>query len=226
MHPNDTSAETAKPNDKNFKEFIKFALTILLMTTLLKGTIAEARYIPSSSMEPTLNIQDRVLVEKLSSTVLGRSVQRGDILVFYPPEVETGKPDNGLLGKYIPFVPENPPAFIKRVIGLPGDTIRIQQGVGVFVNDKPLNIPKATVPEYDLNQLRDIQGISMNGKFIQPYGESKAPIVVPPNSYFMLGDNRNASADSHVWGFVSSDRIVGRACLTFWKQEWLQALVR
>ncbi len=207
-------------------ESLKLAVIVVGMTVLVKGTIAEARYIPSGSMEPNLNIEDRVLVEKLSSSVLGRPIQRGDILVFYPPAIETGVPDNGLLGKYIPFVPESPPAFIKRVVGLPGDKIRIKSGVGVFVNGKLLEVPGAITPDYELSNLGDIRGYSMNGKFIRPYSDSDEPIVVPANSFFMLGDNRNASADSHVWGFVKNDRVVGRACLVFWKQEWLRVFLR
>lgn len=209
---------------KRIVESSKYVLMVLAIMTLLKGTIAEARFIPSGSMEPNLNIQDRVLVEKLDG-VLGRNVQRGDILVFYPPPVETGVQDNGLLGRYIPFVPENPPAFIKRVIGLPGDVIKIEHGVGVLVNDQLLKIDGATTPEYDLSTLGDIQGYNMRGRWIRPYGTSAKEIVVPPNSFFMMGDNRNASADSHVWGFVSKDRIVGRACLVFWKQQWLKSLL-
>jgi signal peptidase I len=213
----------------DIKEFLGESLKVTVMVVgiavLVKGTIAEARYIPSGSMEPNLNIQDRVLVEKVSSTLLGRSIQRGDILVFYPPAIETGLPDNGLLGKYIPFVPESPPAFIKRVVGVPGDKIRIKSGVGVFVNGKLLEIPGAITPDYELSNLGDIQGHAMNGQFIRPYANSDAPIIVPVNSFFMLGDNRNASADSHVWGFVKNDRVVGRACLVFWKQEWLRALL-
>lgn len=205
-------------------ELLKYIFMVVCIMTLLKGTIAEARFIPSGSMEPNLNIQDRVLVEKVG-TVFGREVQRGDILVFYPPQIETGVPDNGLLGRYIPFVPESPPAFIKRVIGLPGDVITIEHGVGVSVNGKPYDVAGATTPEYDLTKLGDIQGYSMKGTYIRPYGASRKAIVVPQGSYFMMGDNRNASADSHVWGFVSQDRVVGRACLVFWKQEWLQSLL-
>ena len=218
---------TKKKSDKTsgIVELLKYVFMVVCIMTLLKGTIAEARFIPSGSMEPNLNIQDRVLVEKVG-TVFGREVQRGDILVFYPPQIETGVPDNGLLGRYIPFVPESPPAFIKRVIGLPGDVITIEHGVGVSVNGKPYDVAGATTPEYDLTKLGDIQGYSMKGTYIRPYGASRKAIVVPQGSYFMMGDNRNASADSHVWGFVSQDRVVGRACLVFWKQEWLQSLLK
>ncbi len=222
--PDEITDEPIDDKKIGITEIFKYLLMVFCITALLKGTIAEARFIPSGSMEPNLKIQDRVLVEKLGP-VFGREVQRGDILVFYPPQIETGVPDNGLLGKYIPFVPESPPAFIKRVIGLPGDVITIGSGVGVTVNGKLYDVAGATTPEYDLSKLGDIQGYSMQGAFIRPYGASTKAITVPQNSYFMMGDNRNASADSHVWGFVSRDRVVGRACLVFWKQEWLQLLL-
>ncbi len=226
QNPETDSEKTDEPSVKRRGiEMIKYILMVVFMMTVLKGTIAEARFIPSGSMEPNLNIQDRVLVEKLDG-ILGREVQRGDILVFYPPQIETGMPDNGLLGKYIPFVPEKPPAFIKRVIGLPGDVIKIESGVGVRVNGQLFDVANATTPEYDVSTLGDIQGYSMQGKWIRPFGASSREVVVPPNSYFMMGDNRNASADSHVWGFVSKDRVVGRACLVFWKQAWVQSLLK
>jgi signal peptidase I len=205
-------------------EVVKTLLLALGICIFIKGTIAEARYIPSSSMEPTLNIDDRVLVEKISAPVLGRSVKRGDIMVFYPPAIETGMPDNGLLGRFIPFLPENPPAFIKRVIGLPGDRISIKKGVGVFVNGVLLNEPNVSeLPLYNMSKMSDICGYSMTGQFIRPYANDDSPVVVPPNHWFMMGDNRNNSDDSHVWGFVSQERAVGRAVVTFWKGDWFKA---
>ncbi len=196
------------------------AAAICLFT---KGTIAEARYIPSSSMEPTLNINDRILVEKLSAPVLGRSVQRGDIMVFYPPRIETGMPDNGLLGRYVPLLPENPPAFIKRVIGVPGDRISIVKGVGVYINGKLLDEPYVKEPaQYNMAKMSDIGGYAMTGQLIQPYANDNSPVIVPKEQWFLLGDNRNHSGDSHVWGFVRQDRAVGRALITFWKGEWIK----
>jgi signal peptidase I len=205
-----------------------FFLTLTLFV-FIKGTIAEARYIPSPSMVPTLGINDRVLVEKLSSSLLGRKIKRGDILVFYPPAIESGIPDGARLQiqRFIPFMPEHPAAFVKRVIGLPGDRIVVQRGVGVFINGKLLDESRyvAEVPAYDLQTLADIRGFSDTGQYIEPYGDDDSPIVVPPGKLFMMGDNRNNSADSHVWGFVDQNRVVGRACLTFWKGEWLQNIL-
>jgi signal peptidase I len=71
-------------------EFFRFWLPVIATIMFVRGTIAEARFIPSSSMEPTLQIQDRILVEKVSNRFLGRPIKHGDILVFYPPAIETG----------------------------------------------------------------------------------------------------------------------------------------
>jgi signal peptidase I len=225
----DNAAQTENAQDNKGKlrasliEMIKTLLLAVGICIFIKGTIAEARYIPSSSMEPTLNINDRVLVEKISQPVLGRSVTRGDIMVFYPPSIETGMPDNGLLGRFVPLLPENPPAFIKRVVGVPGDRISIKKGVGVFVNGVLLSEPNvAELPLYDMSKMSDICGTSMKGNFIRPYADDNSPVIVPPHHWFMLGDNRNNSDDSHVWGFVDQERAVGRAVVTFWKGDWLK----
>jgi len=220
--------DSATGNTGKFWVYVSEATKTLLLSVgiciLVKGTIAEARYIPSSSMEPTLKINDRVLVEKISASLLGRPVKRGDVMVFYPPTIETGVPDNGLLGRFVPLLPENPPAFIKRVIGVPGDRISIKKGVGVFVNGQLLKEPNVPEPPlYNLSKMSDIGGYSMKGQFIRPYANDDSPIIVPAHHWFMLGDNRNNSVDSHVWGFVDQNRAVGRACVTFWKDEWLKA---
>ncbi|HEY9759112.1 MAG TPA: signal peptidase I [Oculatellaceae cyanobacterium] len=205
---------------------LQFVLLMGAMAIFFKGTIAEARYIPSSSMLPTLQINDRVLVEKITHPLLGRKYERGDIVVFYPPEIENGCPDNGLLGRFIPLLPENPPAFIKRVIGLPGDRIEIKRHVGVFVNGELLDESAyvKTQCNYNLKTLGDIGGYSRDGQPVMPFPHSGEPIVVPENEFFVLGDNRNASADSHVWGFAEQNRVVGRACCVFWKDAWIQNL--
>ena len=193
----------------------------------LKGTIAEARFIPSGSMQPTLQINDRVLIDKLSYTFLKKKIQRGDIVVFYPPAIETGHMDDGLMGRFIPVLPENPPAFIKRVIGLPGDRIVIKRGIGVFINGKLLDEAAYTAdkPNYNLTRLGDIKGNALDGTFVEPFPTSQDPIIVPERQLFMLGDNRNNSADSHVWGFVDEDRVVGRTCAFLWKDKWLSSLM-
>lgn len=144
----------------------------------IRTFVAEARYIPSGSMEPTLAINDRLVVEKVSYHF--NPPERGDIVVFWPPE---GLFDEG----------ERRDAFIKRVIGTPGDTVEITDGV-VFVNGEPL----------EENYIKE------------PPVSAWGPEIVPKDSYVVLGDNRNSSFDSRSWGFVSEDDIIGKAVVRFW----------
>jgi len=209
------------------KEIVELIVVTLILLIVIRFALAEARYIPSSSMEPTLQINDRLLVEKVSHHI-GKPIERGDILVFYPPPIEMGGQDLKndpltVLGRLtgLPFLPYEP-AFIKRVVGLPGDHIRIQKGEGVYINGQLLDegsYAKET-PNYDRNVLGDIGGPSSTGKMIRPFGdEARAndPIIVPAGQLFMMGDNRNNSEDSHVWGFLPQERVIGRACLLFWR---------
>ncbi len=144
----------------------------------IRTFVAEARYIPSGSMEPTLEINDRLVVEKISYHF--SPPERGDIVVFWPPDS---------------LFPPNKrrDAFIKRVIGLPGDTVEVKDGK-VFVNGEALQEDYIKAPpEY-------VWG----------------PEIVPDRSYLVLGDNRNSSYDSHSWGFVPEENIIGKAIVRFW----------
>lgn len=222
--PKEETRESDKKQPSMLSETIQTLVMAFVIFLFVKGLIAEARYIPSSSMEPTLNINDRIFVEKLTGR-FGRKVERGDVLVFYPPVIETGIPDNPWLQSIggLPFLPEGPPVFVKRAIGLPGETVKIVEGKGVYINGKLLEedyIKEA--PMYNLDILADIGGMSSAHQMIQPYGDSSEPIVVPEGHLFMMGDNRNHSADSHVWGFLDQKRIVGRSCLIFWQDKWLK----
>lgn len=157
-------------------------LTLLLAVVLaavIRWAVAEPRYIPSGSMLPTLQLGDRLVVEKISH--YWRDWQRGDIVVFAPPPALVS------LG----YNPDN--VLIKRVVALPGETVEVKEG-RVWVNGAPLAEPYgATLAEY-----------------------TWGPAVVPPGCVFVLGDNRNASNDSHVWGFLDERLILGRAWVRFW----------
>lgn len=177
--------ERSSPNQhRPVNPWIEGLQTIGLSIFLALGIrtfVAEARYIPSGSMEPTLEINDRLVIEKISYHF--NPPVRGDIVVFWPPEslTQPGKRRD---------------AFIKRVIGLPGDTVEIKNGT-VFVNGEGLqeDYIKAE-PEY-------IWG----------------PETVPADHYLVLGDNRNSSFDSHSWGFVPRENIIGRAVVRFWPPD-------
>lgn len=162
-------------------EAAKTIITAAILAFGIRTFVAEARYIPSSSMEPTLAIDDKLIIEKISYHL--REPARGDIVVFNTDGIT-------LLEKNFKD------AFIKRVIGLPGEKIQVKNG-RVYVNGKMLSENYiAQKPEYD-------------------YG----PTVVPPGHYLVLGDNRNNSYDSHYWGFVPKENIIGRAAVRFWPPQ-------
>ncbi len=231
--PNDWVKYIIQYVKDNFKGFVRETVELVVVTLLLliviRWALAEARYIPSGSMEPTLQVGDRLLIEKVSLR-LGRAPRRGDIMVFYPPAAVLGGKDLSydplsVLGRLtgLPMLHyEN--AFIKRVIGLPGDHIRIKTGVGVFINGELLDESSyiKAAPDYDLNVLGDIGGIlgdSMR-EYYRPFGDpehANEPVIVPPGHLFMMGDNRNNSLDSHIWGFLDQNRLIGRSCLLFWR---------
>ncbi|MEM8808344.1 MAG: signal peptidase I [Cyanobacteria bacterium P01_G01_bin.38] len=152
----------------------------------MRQFVAEARYIPTGSMEPTLQVNDRLVIEKISYRL--NPPQQADIIVFLPP-AELFGPD------------QKRQAFIKRVIGLPGDEVQVTEGQ-VFVNGDALEEDYIKAPP-------DYQW---------------GPEIVPDASYLVLGDNRNNSVDSHVWGYVSQKDIIGRAAVRFWPPNRLGGL--
>lgn len=207
---------------------IAFELLLLPIFVLFRGVV-ETRYIPSTSMRPALQVNDRILLEKVSRFT-GKMVERGAIVVFYPPSesLPKTKADNGddgrneanqkwdvmhVLGRLtgLPIFP-NEPALVKRIIGVAGDIIQVVPNVGVYVNDKLLVEPYIVEPaSYELKTLSDIFGPSISGVWVRPYGKSQEPIVVPKGMIFALSDDRNHTIDSHTFGFISEKAIIGRA---------------
>ncbi len=230
--PQQTENTAPDNSPKGFMSgFIKEALELIVVTLILligiRWGIAEARYIPSSSMEPTLQINDRLIVEKISGH-LAKPIERGDILVFYPPAIEMGGEELSndplhWLGRLtgLPFFP-NDAAFIKRVIGLEGDMIRVVAGQGVYVNGQLLDESAyiKEVPAYSLTVMGDIKGRNSKNEFIRPCTDKQVnePIIVPAHCLFMMGDNRNNSEDGHVWGFLDQKRVIGKAWLLIWRR--------
>lgn len=166
-------------------EISKTVATAAVLAFGIRTFVAEARYIPSSSMEPTLEINDRLIIEKISYLV--RSPQRGDVVVFSPTETLKEQKFKD--------------AFIKRVIGLPGETVEVKGGK-VYVN-----------------------GQALREKYIEEAPEYKyGPVTVPKNQYLVLGDNRNNSYDSHYWGFVPRQNLIGQAIVRYWPLDRLGGL--
>jgi signal peptidase I len=186
-----TDTQTGKKKSKlgEASESIIIALGLALFT---RAAIAEPRYIPSESMLPTLKVQDRLIVEKISN--YSRHYRRGDILVFYPPQESM---DQGLLKdmlKRLGF--STAPAYIKRVVGLPGETLEVREGK-VWINGKPFSedyIQEA--PVYEM-----------------------VPKKIPEGHFFMMGDNRNNSMDSHIWGPLPIKNVIGHAAFRFWPPQ-------
>lgn len=149
----------------------------LVLSFGIRTFVAEARYIPSGSMEPTLQINDRLIIDKLSYDF--ESPKRGDVIVFKPTKTLRQQNFHD--------------AFIKRVIGLPGEKVEVKYG-RVYINDSLVQESYiAARPNYQWG-----------------------PVIVPSGSYLVLGDNRNNSYDSHYWGFVPRHDIIGRAVFRFW----------
>lgn len=169
------------------RENLQIVAIALVLAFLLRTFVAEPRYIPSDSMIPTLQVGDRLVVDKIS--YLFHPPHPGDIVVFNPPDV----PQLSAISK------DN--AFIKRVIGLPGQQVQVQQGQ-VYINNQPL-------PEKYL---------------AEPIRYELPSFVVPEGQVFVLGDNRNYSNDSHVWGFLPRENIIGRAAWRFFPFDRLGSI--
>jgi signal peptidase I len=176
-------------------------LIALGVAIIIKTFLFQAFYIPSESMVPTLEVGDRVFVNKLAYDI--GDIGRGEVIVFENPN--PGEvPDRGAvsgflhwLGEGIGFAQPENEDFIKRVIALPGETIEIRDNV-VYIDGEPLDEPYLTA-EAKLH----------NGDY--------PATTVPEDSLFMMGDNRGNSADSRYGlGFVPIDRVVGRAFVVIW----------
>lgn len=161
------------------RENLLYIAIALLLALLLRTFVAEPRFIPSDSMLPTLQVGDRLVVEKVSYH--WHPPRLGDIVVFDPPPLlqSLGYQANQ--------------AFIKRVIAQPGQVVQVR-GRSVWVDGHPLaETYVAEEPDYQWG-----------------------PYVVPQDMLFVLGDNRNNSNDSHIWGFLPQDNVIGHAWLRFW----------
>jgi signal peptidase I len=154
------------------KEWGKDLIIALMLALVLKAGVADARKVPTPSMVPTVMPGDRVFMERLIVKFTG--LRRGDIVVFTPP------------------VPSEDD-YLKRVIGLPGDTVQVKGGK-VLVNGTALTETYiAEAPRYN-------------------YG----PVEVPDGKILVLGDNRNYSYDSHAWGLLDESAVHGRAWIRYW----------
>jgi signal peptidase I len=172
-------------------EWIVLIGTALVIAILIKTFLFQAFYIPSESMDPTLKVGDRVLVNKLSYRA--HDVHRGDIVVFTTPRRETG---NGIKD------------LVKRVIGLPGETVEFRDG-RVLVNGRQLVEPY--VKGKLTKQLQDRVPAGCGAP-----RDGQPGCVVPGAHVFVMGDNRPASKDSRAFGPINESSIVGRVFIRIW----------
>jgi signal peptidase I len=201
----DVSPDPGPPPEEGKGGFIgstPFLIIVALgVAILIKTFVVQAFYIPSESMVPTLEVGDRVFVNKFLFD--GGDIERGDVLVFENPN-SAALPDRGLVGSALHWLgegigvaqPENED-FIKRVVGLPGETIEIRDDV-VYIDGEPLDEPyltrraRAQTGDYPLTE-------------------------IPEDALFMMGDNRANSLDSRFsLGFVPVDAVVGQAFVIIW----------
>lgn len=176
------------------REYLEAAAIAVLLALFIRTFVVQAFKIPSGSMEPTLLIGDHILVSKFiygiklpftQKTILPLGdPKREDVVVFIYPVDKTKD-------------------FIKRVVGLPGDTLEIK-GNRVYINGK--------LYEDTHGQYTQAEGGANNPAADNHFG----PVTVPPGHYFVMGDNRDHSYDSRFWGFVPEPSIKGRAFIIYW----------
>lgn len=206
-----------KPDQSNSAQpiVVEYAISffpVLVFVLVLRSFLAEPFQIPSGSMIPTLEVGDFILVNKFSYgirlPVVGTKVfevgepARGDAMVFIPPHQED--------------------YFIKRVVGLPGDRVRYQNKVLFINNVEQVQTYLGEVPNTRPEQLRfsEVFGSSQHEIHRNQYQDARVQEwLVPSGHYFMMGDNRDQSSDSRYWGFVSEDKVVGKAFAVWLHKE-------
>jgi len=221
-----------------WREYFESAVVTVVMALFGMTFIVQAVKVPTGSMQNTITIGDHLLVNKFIFApgeslpfLPQREIKRGDIIVFkypgniYDPDSDFERPDNK------PIVTN----YVKRVIGLPGDTIRLE-GRNVIVNGQPLpehqieakdrnlkdplQIKRETPrqPDQTYDVYYDPERVDDDYPIFKHEGDGRE-ITVPANKYFVMGDNRNNSQDSRYWGFVPREYVIGRAMFVYWSYD-------
>jgi signal peptidase I len=207
--------EHHETHKSTFAEYVESLLVTVLLALFGTTFIVQAFKIPSQSMEPTLLVGDHLLVNKFIFEGRGawyekilpyRAVHRGDIIVFKFPY-------------------DDHPHYVKRVIGLPGDRIRIVKQ-HVYVNGNALAEPYVVHDPASQDSFGDdfpptdpyFIEVGLRPEWAETILEnvSHGELIVPPNHYFVMGDNRDRSWDSRYWGFVDRDAVMGRPMIIYW----------
>jgi len=206
-----TVAATTDASDSRFYAELLDAgiIAVILVFFLIRPFVLQAFYIPSGSMMPTLQEGDKLLATKFTYHL--RDPHRGEVIVFNAPPMALQ-----MLGQT--YSPQRPMEYVKRVVGVPGDRLRVVANLGIFVNGHRLDESyQHAIPEYDYP-------VSANGDLLlrSEVAQTLLPnirgrdLVVPKGYLFVLGDNRNQSHDSHAWGLLPRKAVVGKVAFIFW----------
>jgi len=201
---------------KKFKaaliDIVQTVVFVLVAVIIIRFFVGEIRWIPSGSMKPTLLEGDRIVVERFSR--FHTTPKRGDIMVFYPPFEELKNTPGKLFARLTGFFCKDI-AYIKRVVGMPGDKYEIKADeygkYTVYINDEPLDEPYIKSP-YDYTPCTEAMFCG--------------PAVIPEKQYLMLGDNRGNSQDGRYWGLLPEDRFIGKAVYLFWPFGRVKSLTK
>jgi signal peptidase I len=185
------------------REYFESIVIAVILALFIRTFVVQAFKIPTGSMEENLLIGDHLLVNKFvfgpTVSQLERKllpvtdIKRGDVIVFKYPE----EPDRD---------------FIKRVIGLPGDTLEVREKK-VYINGKTLDEPYAHYlqPVAAPSEFHEVTSFDVRERY--------GPVTVPANHYFVMGDNRDNSQDSRYWGFLPRENVKGKALIIYWSYE-------
>lgn len=200
-----------KKEPSSLREHAETLVIAIVLALFIRTFVVQAFKIPSGSMIPTLSIGDHILVNKF---IYGVKLPFTDIVL-----IPISRPERGDVMVFR-FPKDEDKDFIKRVIGIPGDTVEVREKV-LYLNGVKQDEPYVN------------RGEEAVSKRIIPGRDDFGPVTVPENAYFMMGDNRDHSLDSRFWGFVDFSKIKGEAFLIYWSWDkehktfdWLGGSVR
>jgi signal peptidase I len=183
------------------REYFESIVIAVILALFIRTFVVQAFKIPTGSMENNLLVGDHLLVNKFiygpTATSFERwllpeaAVHRGDVVVFKYPE----EPDRD---------------FIKRVIGLPGETVELRKK-RVYINGRPLDEPYVHFLVPPSSHAQEVASADVREQF--------GPVTVPENAYFVMGDNRDNSQDSRYWGYLPRENIKGKALMVYWSYQ-------
>jgi signal peptidase I len=241
----EVAAEPAGPPKTVIREYFESAVVTVIMALFGMTFIVQAVKVPTASMENTITVGDHLLVNKFIFApgptfplLPQRDIKRSDIIVFKYPG-NPYKPDRDREEDNIPFKVN----YVKRVIGLPGDIVEVK-GLKVYVNGEPLpehiiiarnvgekaplevveDTPRTPSDLYNVYYFPETVNAARLGQDVNSspdfhFAVGGKPAKVPPNCYFVMGDDRDNSLDSRAWGFVPRDLVIGRAMFVYWSYD-------